>query len=78
MHLHIVHMAYSECLPTLLNPLAERTCFSQAAMILAALGWRTIRETITAREVRSLSDHTSLPVFIWWVCMGGCMGERIK
>ena len=23
-------MAYSECLPTRLNPLAERTCFSQA------------------------------------------------
>ena len=24
-------MAYSECLPTLLNPLAERTCFSQVS-----------------------------------------------
>jgi hypothetical protein len=29
-HLHAVYMAYSECLPTRLNPLAERTCFSQA------------------------------------------------
>jgi hypothetical protein len=28
-HLHTVHTAYSECLPTRLNPLAERTCFSQ-------------------------------------------------
>jgi hypothetical protein len=28
-HLHTVHMAYSERLPTRLNPLAERTCFSQ-------------------------------------------------
>ena len=28
-HLHAVYMAYSECLPTRLNPLAERTCFSQ-------------------------------------------------
>ena len=28
-HLHTVHMAYSECLPTRLNPLAESTCFSQ-------------------------------------------------
>ena len=28
-HLHTVYMAYSECLPTLLNPLTERTCFSQ-------------------------------------------------
>jgi hypothetical protein len=30
MHLHTVHMEYFECQPTLLNPLAERTCFSQA------------------------------------------------
>jgi hypothetical protein len=29
MHLHTVYMAYSECFPTRLNPLAERTCFSQ-------------------------------------------------
>jgi hypothetical protein len=29
-HLHTVYIAYSECLPTHLNPLAERTCFSQA------------------------------------------------
>jgi hypothetical protein len=31
MHLHTVYMVYSECLPALLNPLAERTCFSQVA-----------------------------------------------
>jgi hypothetical protein len=30
MHLHTVYMLYSECLPTRLKPLAERTCFSQA------------------------------------------------
>jgi hypothetical protein len=29
-HLHAVFMAYSDCLPTPLNPLAERACFSQA------------------------------------------------
>ena len=28
-HLHTVCMACFECLPTRLNPLAERTCFSQ-------------------------------------------------
>jgi hypothetical protein len=28
-HPHTVYMAYSECLPTRLTPLAERTCFSQ-------------------------------------------------
>ena len=32
-HLHTVHIAYSECLPTRLNPLAERTCFSQARKV---------------------------------------------
>jgi hypothetical protein len=32
MHLDTAHMACSECLPTLLNPLAERTCFSQVYM----------------------------------------------
>jgi hypothetical protein len=33
MHLLIVYMEYSECPPTLLNPLAERTCFSQVEYI---------------------------------------------
>ena len=33
MHLHTGYMAYSECLPTRLNPLvAERTCFSQVVV----------------------------------------------
>ena len=31
-HLHTVYMAYSEYLPTHLNPLAKRTCFSQVHM----------------------------------------------
>ena len=31
-HLHTIYVAYSERLPTRLNPLAERTCFSQVAM----------------------------------------------
>jgi DNA repair exonuclease SbcCD ATPase subunit len=29
--MHLVYMKYSECLPTLLDPLAEWTCFSQVA-----------------------------------------------
>jgi hypothetical protein len=32
-HLHTVYMAYSERLPTRLNPLAERTCFSQVGAL---------------------------------------------
>ena len=35
--LHTVYMSYSECLPTLLNPLAERTCCSQGWA--AAVAW---------------------------------------
>jgi hypothetical protein len=34
-HLHTGYMVYSECLPTRLNPLAERTCFSQVAIVRA-------------------------------------------
>ena len=36
MHLPTVYMTYSECLPTLLNPLAERTCFSQVPLVNTA------------------------------------------
>jgi len=37
-HLHTVYMAYSECLPTRLNPLAERTCFSQVSASIFRTG----------------------------------------
>jgi hypothetical protein len=37
MQLHTVYMAYSESLPTRLNPLVERTCFSQAHSSLCTL-----------------------------------------
>jgi hypothetical protein len=37
-HLHTVYMVYSECLPTRLNPLAERTCFSQVMCSLGRAG----------------------------------------
>jgi hypothetical protein len=33
-----VYMVYSECLTTRLNPLAERTCFSQAAVVAGLSG----------------------------------------
>ena len=43
-HLHAVCMACSECLPTRLNPLAERTCFSQVATrLLLPLSRRPLR-----------------------------------
>ena len=35
MHIQTAYMEYSECLPTILNPLAERTCFSQVRKVQA-------------------------------------------
>jgi len=44
-HLHTIYMAYSECLPTRLNPLAERTCFSQPLYHYQTLALRGLRAT---------------------------------
>ena len=41
-------MVYSECLPTRLNPLAERTCFPQARM-LATIQQRPLEITFSDR-----------------------------
>ena len=38
MRLHTVCMEYSGCLPTLLSPLAERTCFSKVFYALMSIG----------------------------------------
>jgi hypothetical protein len=46
MHPRTVYMEYSECLPTLLNPLAEWTCFSQAGQ----LHRRLVRELVGGRS----------------------------
>ena len=64
-HLHTVYMAYSECLPTRLNPLAERACFSQADIAVKTL-------TVRAHpgRLRALSVLRSHSVFAWRVCMG--------
>ena len=53
MHLHTVYMEYSECLPTLLNPLAERTCFSQVPSPLTnEVGSHSLRSQISAEQTR--------------------------
>jgi hypothetical protein len=36
MRVHTGYMEYSECLSTLLKPVAERTCFSQVGDLTAA------------------------------------------
>ena len=50
-------MAYSECVPTRLKPLAERTCFSQVAggPFLRAK-FDEARKTISAGPQRSLFE----------------------
>ena len=56
-HLHTVYIAYSECLLTRLNPLAERTCFSQATSTSRPRSRRTVRRarTSAARRARRLT-----------------------
>ena len=45
-HLHTVYMAYSECLSTRLDPLAERTCFPQVQALAAEVG--ALRQALAA------------------------------
>ena len=54
MHLHTVYMEYSECLPTLLNPLAERSCFSQVEPPVAVISV-SVRRKLTAYDMRASS-----------------------
>ena len=51
MHIHTAYMEYLECLPTLLNPLAERTCFSQV---------QTVRSEQSLSLAESVYGRTSL------------------
>ena len=44
-------MAYSECLPTRLNPLAERTCFSQMRVLISKFSPSIPEWTDDARDV---------------------------
>ena len=46
MHLHTAYKEYFECLPTLLNPLAERACFSQVGECEATTHERCSETTI--------------------------------
>jgi hypothetical protein len=55
-HPHTVYMACSECLPTHLNPLAERACFSQARAPAPA----SLRPTATPWPRRSATAAAPL------------------
>ena len=44
-------MAYSECLPTRLNPLVERTCFSQVRVLISKFSPSIPEWTDDARDV---------------------------
>ena len=59
-HLRTVCMAHSECLPTCLNPLAERTCFSQATRpIDERVDWLVANLTL-AEQIRAISPQPDL------------------
>ena len=49
-HLHTVYMAYSECLPTRLNPLAERACFFQAGALGRAEFYAAMQLVAAAKQ----------------------------
>ena len=51
-------MAYSECLPTHLNPLAERTCFSQAHATTGGATGLDIDEDVETRPSRHATMFT--------------------
>ena len=73
-HLHTVYIAYSKCLPTRLNPPAERTCFSQARCHM----WRSRgppRSAIAAGASLSLSAHLSI---IYDLLISGLLYGRIS
>ena len=55
-HPHTVHMACSECLPTRLSPLAERTCFSQTPVwhATSSCPWVCKQGWFWQTQVRSL------------------------
>ena len=71
-HFHTVYIAYSDCLPTCLNPLAERTCFSQAGMadpgqFNAVLDWAFLTRVLMYTLIASVGygvfgDETQSPV----------------
>ena len=58
MHLHTVYMEYSECLPTLLNPLAERTCFPQVSPF--ELGWPSGNWTRAAPTITGVTVELAI------------------
>ena len=62
--LHTVYMAYSERLPTRLNPLAERACFSQALAWAMAM----FDKPYHAQDIASVRD--SNPNCTGWRCRG--------
>ena len=70
MHLHTVHMGCSECLPTLLNPLAERTCFSQVRVFSGRVDSVTILSPQQSGAT-DVVDADNIPVGSWVSRSGG-------
>ena len=62
-HLHTVCVEYSDRLPTLLNPLAERTCFSQAAIRAASFSLENLSAGLHGAP--SLQSCCSLLAAAW-------------
>jgi hypothetical protein len=64
-HLHTVYMAHSECLATRLNPLAERTCFSQVPLLYSFNTTHGVPVFVSATKISDLIKHRYAPGDHW-------------
>jgi hypothetical protein len=60
-HLHTIYMAFSERLPTCLNPLAERACFCQATHGGATLTPTSRRSCARSSGSTTTTSTTAIP-----------------
>jgi hypothetical protein len=58
-HLHTIYIAYSERLPTRLNPLAERTCFLQVLLALLVAGGCTAHRCYKKRAAAGQAEFSN-------------------
>jgi hypothetical protein len=77
-HLHTVYIAYSECLPTRLNPLAESTCFSQVnSLTIRAIKKILMEPGVTKGKVAVLVGGPDWPTSVLTGILGCSYSQMI-
>ena len=69
-HRHTVYIAYSECLPTRLSPLAERTCFSQARRPATRAGARCRATAVPSRRRAPAAGAAAIYMYLHAIYIG--------